>query len=72
MRNYRTERRPFSRRHPIFLRGIKLVARGGEFFCDDIAQIHEIVQAFFEGLDGGCVLCSVRRLVSYFSHSAGK
>lgn len=52
----------FSRRHPIFLRGIKLVARRGEFVRDDVAQIHEIVEAFFEGFDGGCVLLKKKEI----------
>jgi hypothetical protein len=45
--------------HPIFLCSVECISRDGKFIRDNIAQIHEIVQALFQGFDSSCAVYSM-------------
>lgn len=42
--------------HLIRLSGIERVPGGGELVRHDIAQIHQVIEALFQGFEGGRVL----------------
>lgn len=52
----RLKQRNGLRGHFIRLGSIKRIARGGKFVRHDIAEIHEIVEAFLKGIGGGGII----------------
>jgi hypothetical protein len=53
--------RPCSTLHPVDLVLLVLVKSSGEFVGDDVAQVHQVVEALLQSFEGGRGICAEKR-----------